>query len=199
MIMSQLGASAPRRLRTDSRSRRLTRLRSTAPPTRLLTEKPTRVGISAVVSSSPFRGSWRAYVNESSAPLIWRPRRRTRSKSRGERSRWLRRKRPCPGIRSPTTSCFTRASLSAFSRTCSDTRTAAVWPPDVPGHLARRSTHLRCTNCTIYRRSLDVKSAVSTQNAPRGIGEDHPADFQHETHSTRYGDTPRRRSDASAL
>jgi hypothetical protein len=57
-----------------SRSRRFTRLRTTAPPTRLLTEKPIRED----GSTPSVTVSARAYPTMSNRPWTERPRRRTR-------------------------------------------------------------------------------------------------------------------------
>ncbi len=117
-IISHPGCAFHSLRRMASRRRRFTRLRRTAEPTRLLTEKPTRVGGrggSGVSGIAPSVGR-RAYARMSHWPCCRFPRRRTRWKSCDERRRDSLRNRSLPVVRAMRPSCSTSRDLKSTSR-----------------------------------------------------------------------------------
>ena len=104
--------------RITSRSLRLTRLRTTALPTRRLTEKPTRVNCGRPGASCPACPAcppWATQPSVSSLPETRLPWARTRWKSRGERNRCARRNRSPDRVRSGGRCSFSWSAPSVRS------------------------------------------------------------------------------------
>ena len=166
-IISHPGCAFHNRRRTASRRRRFTRLRRTAEPTRLLTEKPTRVGRRATSGVSGIAASLgrRAYVRMSHWPCCRLPRRRTRWKSCDERKRESLRKRSLPVVRATRSSCSTSRDPISTSRTDHARHTKCVSRAagaKPPSHETPRDA-FRVTGCAPHRLSdAETPAALET-------------------------------------